>query len=288
MLAPVNGLSTTNLGKNNNVKHLSTVLALVLALSFFLEAPSAEARRRKKFKGVIIVNQILKLKGTIKRNGLDVPEYSGVKQGDLLETAEKSEAVIRIPGLGIFRMGPSTEFKLTQFNDRNESRLTLVSGSLLALYRRQGNHELTLNHSQIKIHGTTFLALSPRDGKLDQICLCDGKITVSVYEPKQRKPKGVATPAGVPAASPVASIAPSASPAVNVTPTLVMASATPTAAPSPPAQTAMSKELVVASKDEHKMCEVSAEGVELQTVNKLLDLHTTAEIKELESLYNLP
>ena len=98
-------------------------LIVFICVSFF--QVEAHAKKKKKFKGIIIVNQILKLSGTISVNGNPTPEYSGFKEGDTLETGEKSFAVLRIPGLAIYRLGPQTKIKLTKFSNRDNSKFEL-------------------------------------------------------------------------------------------------------------------------------------------------------------------
>jgi hypothetical protein len=261
------------------LKNLKTILICISV--FLLFNGDAEARRHRKFKGVVIVNQILKLDGTITKNGVDVPEYSGVKQGDVLETGEKSQAVIRIPGLGIFRMGPKTKFILTQFNNRDSSRFSLQNGGLLALFRRFGDHEVILNQGVIKLQGTTFYAISPAGGKIDQVCLCQGKIKVVANESEDAEPTAEPTaPKGTPLfkASLSAEVKPGI---VKVEPTAVPTAA-PTALPTNP------RALEIVSNGEHRQCEISQDGIVMKDKSTLIDLHPDSEIKELESLYALP
>jgi hypothetical protein len=260
------------------------LLLIFLALTF---VPQAHARRRHKFKGVVVVNQILKLEGRILRNGEDAPEFSGVKQGDLLETQDKSSAVIRIPGLAIFRMSPNTAFRLTKFNDRNESRFEVTNGAVLALFRRPGEHEFVLNHSVIKLHGTTFYAVTSREGKVDQLCLCDGRVTVDAKE--NRKPSSAPAKSAVPSAAPTATATVAAQPTPTKSPlfgTSLTAEGSPKPTPVPPTPTPaptpkLPLEVVLSSNNEHKQCEISADGIEMKSGNSLRDLHGDSEVKEL-------
>lgn len=155
-------------------------LLLIFLLSVFAlmaSAPEAHARRRKK-KVNYVVNQILKLEGIIANNGRPAVEFSGIKQGDVLETGPDSYAVIRVPGLGIFRMGPQTQLKMTKFMDRNETKLELIKGELLALYRRVGVHELKSANGVVSPKGATFHLTSRPGEKSDLLCLCDGRLVL--------------------------------------------------------------------------------------------------------------
>jgi hypothetical protein len=235
---------------------------------------AAEARRHKKFKGVIIVNQILKLDGHVTRNGVDAPEYSGVKQGDILETPEKSAAVIRIPGLAILRMGSNTKLKLTQFNDRNEARFELLSGELLALFRRVGTHEVKLPKSTIKLHGTTFI-VAIKDSKTEELRLDDGKIEVALRNPPAaEKPTPPPTPTPEPTAVPTpvasplfhASLSAPATPTPAATPKIV---ASPTPTPSPTA--GLPTEVTMTATTDPQFCEILDSGINLKPEHKLDD-----------------
>jgi hypothetical protein len=256
---------------------VSKTLIVLLCVNLFF-TNIAEARRHKKFKGVIIVNQILKLTGTITRNGEDAPEFSGVKQGDVLETADKSSAVIRIPGLALFQMGPNTKLKLTQFNDRNESRFELFYGDFVALFRRVGVHEVKLPHGLLRLHGTTFFVLSPKDAKSDQICLEEGRIDVSVLE-SFVKPEPAPTAVGTPLYH--ASLSAAATPTGGTVPS-------PTPTPAPTVQPVSSTSAQLTTTDEPKSCEVTAQGVDLNPHGNIAALHSKEELRELESLYELP
>lgn len=248
--------------------------AAVIILSF--STLTAEARRHRKFKGVIVVNQILKLEGTITNNKNPAPEYSGVKQGDLLETGDKSAAVIRIPGLAIFKMDANTRFHLTSFSNRDESRFEVEKGTVLAVFRRAGHHVFKLSKGVLTLHGTTFLSRVTGDG--DEVCLCDGKLAVQLKNEKR------ATASVTPSPSPYTGPVISAEPERGASPKLELKASpapTPTAAPTPV------KEIEISSSNEHKQFLISDEGIVVKGL-KLLDVHSSREIQELQSLYDLP
>jgi len=252
----------------------------------FLFSLGAQARKHKKFKGVIIVNQILKLDGHVTRNGVDAPEYSGVKQGDVLETPEKSAAVIRIPGLAILRMGANTKLKLTQFNDRNEARFELFSGELLALFRRVGTHEVKLPKSTVILHGTTFLvAIS----KVESFRLDEGKIEITLRNPPPLPAKSTPIIEPTPVASPLyhASLSAAATPTLAVSkPATPAPTPMATSTPMPTATPGLPTEVTLAATTEPHFCDVTDDGINLKPEHKL-DAQQS-EIKELESLYALP
>jgi hypothetical protein len=263
--------------------------AALLIFSFLTGAP-AEARRHKKFKGVIIVNQILKLTGKLTRNGEDAPEYSGVKQGDVLETGDKSEAVIRIPGLLILQMKPNTKMKLTQFGNRDNSRFEILTGGVLFVFKRNGDHTLKLNRSTITIHQpTTFFVVSAQESKFDQLCLCDGKVGVEVREPLKKKSNIIIAETQAPPPNPKAPAILKAenTPTLDSTPkSSPTPSPTPTATATPEPTPASTME--VTSNNENKQWEISEDGIVSKPEGKLLELHNQDQIKELESLYALP
>ena len=259
-----------------------------LAAALLFLCPHAEARKHR-FKGVIVVNQILKLDGTINNNGKQAMEYSGVHQGDVLETGDKSTAVIRIPGLAIFKMYANTRLKLAGFNDRNESRFEIEKGSVLNVFRRPGHHVVTLSHGVLTLHGTTFLAkVSEND---DEVCLCDGKISALVKGQKRKTASVTTTPTPTPTSTPVPpSTATSSTTNPNEGPTI---SAAPTPAPSAEVSPVPSPapspiyEIEVSSSNEHKQFAITADGIEVKDLN-LLNSHTNQEIQDLNSLYDLP
>jgi hypothetical protein len=164
--------------QNENLKRLTffqCVLLILLCLTFI--SASSFAKHKKKFKGIIIVNQVLKLDGTLKINGNLAPEFSGVKEGDVLETGEKSVAIVRIVGLGIFRMSPKARFKLKSIHNRDESRFELIDGEVLSVFKRPGSHEVRLPHSLMSLHQGIF-AGRVGNGDGDEVQLLDGKIEV--------------------------------------------------------------------------------------------------------------
>ncbi len=179
------------------------VFALIELFILLLDVSPAEARKHHKFKGVIIVNQILKLSGTITNNGTAAPEFSGVKEGDVLETGDKSSAVIRVPGLAIYRLGEKTKVRLTKFANRDHSKLQVFNGEVLILYKRLGDHEITTPQSSIVPEGAAAQTLGvrvraadkPGDRSTDEISLWDGKIQIkSLNAPMPKTSVADATP----------------------------------------------------------------------------------------------
>lgn len=173
------------------LKKLS-LLILIATVIFSTNDAEAKRKKRKKSKGVIIVNQILKLSGTMTIDGKDTPEFSGVKEGDTLETGEKSYAVVRIPGLVIFKMNPQTQLKLTKFMNRDITKFELTKGEALFVYKRLGQHDLITPKAKINPVGNsksnTFFVSNLTDG--DEIALWDGKIQVaSLKAPPQINPE---------------------------------------------------------------------------------------------------
>ncbi|MBK9293502.1 MAG: FecR domain-containing protein [Oligoflexia bacterium] len=159
------------------------ILLFLMAFLIFVTSVDAEARRKKRrrSKGVVIVNQILKLSGTMSIDGKDVPEFSGVKEGNLLETGEKSYATVRIAGLLILKMSPQTQLKLTKFMNRDNTKFELLKGEVLFIFKRLGTHEVLTPKSKIipigNFASNTFFISNLTDG--DEIALWDGKIQVS-------------------------------------------------------------------------------------------------------------
>ena len=87
---------------------------LTMTLVAFLFSPVSEAKRRKKSKLVVPANQIMRLEGKATVNGEPAMEFMGLKNGDEVETAPESVAVLRVSGLGLFRLKENTKFKLKQ------------------------------------------------------------------------------------------------------------------------------------------------------------------------------
>jgi hypothetical protein len=150
----------------------------------------------------------------------------------------------------------------------------------LALFRRFGDHEVILNQGVIKLQGTTFYAISPAGGKVDQVCLCNGKIRVVANENESDSAEATPEPTA-PKGTPLFK----ASLSAEVKPGIVKAPPTPAPTTAPPT-TPRTLELV--SAGEHKQCEISDAGIILKDKSTLVDLHPETEVKELESLYALP
>lgn len=244
------------------------LLSVAMAVFFSAEEGAQARRRHRKFKGVIVVNQILKLSGTITNNGKPVPEFSGVREGDVLETGDRSYAVIRIPGLGIFRMGEKTKICLTKFWNRDKAKIELMSGELFSLFHRFGNHEVKLPRSTASLdEEATFYASTVVSDGSDDYCVCDGKVQIKA---KEAEPTVAAanTPAPVAAATPAST-----------------ATATPAPTPTP---TPNVSELKISSRWMHKAVHVHGGNAIESAENSLLRKHGEALIQELESLYDLP
>ncbi len=273
------------------------ILIFTIMLAILSGVDDAHARRHRKFKGVIIVNQLLKLDGTATNNGQPALEFSAVKQGDVLTTGEKSSAVIRIVGLGIFRLGPKTTFKITRFSDRNESRMELIGGEVLSVYRRPGNHEFKTPRGIINFHSAvTFFASGQSEAKSGFVCLCDGKINlqniISSSEAARR-----ALPVVMPSAflnkAPVESAPGKSAPVISAikgappAPAPVLASPSPVEEPSPSPPKEFVDDSNIASQWNHKQIQLSENGIEVIENEPPKD-HSDKQIKELESLYSLP
>ena len=283
---------------NMELRH--QVLAFFLS---FLMIPvfqgQAFARHKKKFKGVIIVNQILRLDGTLTVNGNPAPEFSGVKEGDILETGEKSYAVVRIVGLGIFRLSPLSRMKLKSFHNRDESRFELFGGEVFSVFKRPGTHEMKLPHSVVSLHQSIFIARTG-GGDGDEIQLFDGKIEVkdlidsSIGEPTtsgpaiaSAPPNGISLDAKVPAPNTISKAeikAPSKN-IVDVVPHPVLAPA-PTSAIESVKQD-LPREATVSPDGHPKLIRLTPAGVAIVD-GQFNDDGVKKNVSDLESLYALP
>lgn len=156
-----------------------SILAVALAM------PSVgEARRKKKFKTPVIVNQILRLTGTMTINGDPTHEFGGVKEGDVLETGGNSWSIFRIPGLGIYYLGADTKVKLTKFSGRDVTKFELLKGNLLCIYKRLGTHEVHADDAVVIPAGnapsnTFWVSEQDKDAA---VFLWDGKIQIQSRE----------------------------------------------------------------------------------------------------------
>jgi hypothetical protein len=162
--------------RNFSRRNLILFLASLIFVSTLGDSAEARRRRKKRVRGKIIVNQILKLEGTITNNGNPAMEFSEIKQGDVLETGESSYAVVRVPGLGLFRMGPKTRLKMTSFMDRNNTKIEMTGGEVLALYRRLGEHQFVTPNGIISPRAATFQVLNRTGEKNEILCHCDGRL----------------------------------------------------------------------------------------------------------------
>ncbi len=244
---------------------MKNVVLLLMTLSLFSIAAEA---RKKKFKGVIIVNQILKSAGTMTDNGTPAPEFSGVKEGDVLETAPASFAMVRIPGLGIFRLGAATKIKLTKFYNRDTSKFELFKGELLSVYKRLGQHEVKLPGATVYPNGNsnsnTFVTVA---GEKNLVGVWDGKLVIKAAN---------ALPADTAAPQPALLT----NPTPSKTPELK-------SDPNAPPAVATRSEITVASKDTYKKVVVGSQGLE-EKEESAVSLPDIKIIQEMESLYSLP
>jgi hypothetical protein len=248
-------------GQKNRRLYISISLLVFLMLNlYFLDAEARSKRRHKRAKLNIVVNQILKLDGVLTRNGQPAPEFSGVKDGDVLETGERSVAIIRIPGLGLFRMGPQTKFRMTKFQGRDLTRLELLSGNLTVLFKRLGDHEMILPRGLIIPQGANFLA-STNGKEVDDVVLCAGKIKVKAFNAADEEEKVEQ---------------------VKKKPT-----ATPAPSPSPSPAEGLITELVLTSSGDVKHVQFVDEGIQTKVSGEAKNCDTKL-ITDLESLYGLP
>ncbi len=300
----------------------NSIIVFLVCWGIIFAESSSEARRHRKFKGVIIVNQILHLDGSATNNGQPAPEYSGVKQGDLLATDDRSSMVVRIPGLGIYRLGPKSKFKLTSFSDRNESRFELLTGELLALYRRTGYHELKTPRGIISVHGNSTFVVTT-ESKSELICACDGKLHVQNMVPPDemiRRPLPVTVPPAVlttgptpktgkaetalvqsegpppidaPKVSASTEFSPQApqqpSPLLSPTPLQQISAIAEVEKPLRTDETLRTQvwDLNIGSQWNHKQVQLSENGIENYSGDALKG-HNEKNINELQSLYELP
>lgn len=185
-------------------RKLLTLIAAFVFLSLSLKPDGAEARRRKKYKGPIIVNQILRLDGTMTDNGAPTTEFAGIKEGDVLETGPKSSAVIRIPGLGIYRLGENTKVRLAKFGGRDISKFEVNKGDFLCIYKRLGSHEVSSLTASVHPNGNsasnTFW-LSDLEKK-SVVALWDGKIDIKAKNAPAEVPAQAPSPTPTPTPSP--------------------------------------------------------------------------------------
>jgi hypothetical protein len=267
---------------NKFILRRQIIVALVSLFAVTLMSEDGQARRRKRrSKGKVIVNQILKLDGTITNNGRPAVEFSEVKQGDLLETGASSYAVVRVPGLGLFRMGPQTQFKMTSFMDRNNTKLEITKGEVLALYRRMGDHELKSANGVVSPRLATLHLTSRPGEKSDLLCLCKGRLAL---------PQIASTASQAPPAS-ASQTPPAASPAAAVGVTAVTPNASAKSEPqlSVEAGGKIPPEvpMQIESSGEHKRFELAPKNIEPREVSPP-KAHSESLIQDLESLYALP
>jgi hypothetical protein len=277
---------------------LSLILALMMVPLF--QSP-ALARRKRKFKGVIIVNQVLKLDGTMTLNGHPAPEFSGVKEGDVIETGEKSFAIIRIVGLGIFRMGPLARLKLKSFHNRDESKFELEGGEVLSLFKRPGSHEMDMPHSKLNLHQSVFIA-RVGNGDGDEVQLIDGRIVVKDLLAKKDREAVVLTPPTSESLNPKIPKVSNVSQAEIKAPTKDILDVAPhpaeRAAPAAPGsaqapstvtndEAVLPAEATVAPEGHLKLIRLTSAGVSIID-QQVPDDSVKRKISDLESLYALP
>lgn len=252
---------------------------LLLVVTTVVASPS-EAKRHKKFKGIVIVNQVLKLRGTLTNNGQQAMEFSGVKEGDLLETGPNSMAIVRIPGLLVMRLAEQTKVKLTKFGNRDRSQIDVIAGQVLFMVKRLGDHAFNFPEAVVKPQGaaTQIFLIQAEQG----LGLWDGKIKISSKNFKGAPVKSsepVATaeikeekPNEAPLGSNIAVLA---KPENRVIETPLELS-----------------EITLASSKTYKWVQVKITGLTIQeAVPSAQEKITTAlpeQIQELDSLYSLP
>lgn len=170
---------------------ISRTLTFFILFLLVFSFTDAEARRKKKkFKGPIIVNQILRLNGSMKINDTPTQEFAGIKEGDILETGENSWAIFRIPGLGIYYLGPQSKLKLSKFAGRDITKFDLEKGNVLSIYKRLGTHEVRANEAIVSPAGNSpsnIFWVTSQDAD-SVIYLWDGKVQIQASQPEAQAP----------------------------------------------------------------------------------------------------
>ncbi|MDZ4676472.1 MAG: hypothetical protein SGI74_03095 [Oligoflexia bacterium] len=266
-------------------KLLSTTVFAFLIFNLF--SVDAEARKKKRSKLNIVVNQILKLDGTLTRNGEPAPEFSGVKDGDLLETGERSVAIIKIPGLGLFRMGSQTKFRMTKFQGRDLTRLELIGGDITVLFKRLGDHEMILPRGVIEPLGASFKA-STDAKEIDNVVLCSGKLKLKAFtkaEENERAAEANPKPKGKKSSLTKINQTAIIGMPVVAAPVVTTASATP--APTDTPSDKLPTEITLTLESESKYVQLVDQGLEIKPKGEIISCNQKL-MADLESLYGLP
>lgn len=153
------------------------IFSVFLIIGILISSNQSEGRRKRRAKLNLPVNQILKLEGQVQNNGSQAQEFSGVKDGDVLETSDKSFAIVRVPGLGLYRLGPKTKVKMSKFANRDETRVEVLTGEVFAMIKRLGSHSIQTPKSQMS-SSQGFLALASNVGGEEEIAIYDGNVEI--------------------------------------------------------------------------------------------------------------
>lgn len=213
------------------MKYATRLALLVIFAICTLNVSTSEARGRKKRgpRGPIIVHRMVNMKGTVSIDGVQIPEFAGIKEGNLVETAADSMALFRIAGLGLFRLGEKSQIKIVRYTNRDKARFEIYKGEFLAFIRRPGEHQLVAGDKILHVTDEATIRIR-MNGKVPEICTCSGS-----FKLESRNQSDSAKPTPLPSPEPsIVGIA--ASPGANADAVAALASPLPvTPLPSPAA-----------------------------------------------------
>jgi hypothetical protein len=228
-----------------------------LAIGLLFTSNFAEARKRtprkSRSRGPIIVHRILNLKGVALIDGIQAPEFAGIKEGNLIETKADSMLLARMVGLGMFRLGENSQVKLLKYLNREKLRMEALRGDVLIFLRRPGDHQIIAGDQVITIQKDAIVRIKMNQGEDAQICACKGEFKSAAKGSAKQSSAAESSPTPV-QLSPVVLSSPANSPA-----NLVVA-AEPSATPEP------IKEVAVVTP---QMC---CKGIDLDVMDSLYSL----------------
>lgn len=116
-------------------------------------------------------------KGVIWFNKKKISYKVSIKSGDVIGTGNKSGSTIKVKNFGVFDLDPNTLLKFSSVYNKNNSRVDLVKGNIIAIIQRRGSHKLKINAAELTIQGQTTLAVKSKKD-MSQLSLYEGQVAI--------------------------------------------------------------------------------------------------------------